>query len=134
MENWVIYSLISVCCASLMTLIFKHLSNLGLSAEIINFYFLMGGTLSFFSYACWRRSDFHIPTSHIWPFLLLAVLVLVFNQFNLLAIRAAPNPGYVGGVAIVRVIITTLAAYFIFDSEMNPSKWLGIFLCVAGVF
>ena len=134
MEKWILYSLISVVSISIMTLLFKHLLNSGINPEIINFYFFLISTVAFLGFLVAKSSNFNIPKSSIPIFVILGLLALSYNYFDLLAIKIAPNPGYVEAILTMKIIIITLLSFLLFKSDLNMTKAIGIGLCILGTF
>ena len=134
MDKWILYSLISVVSISIMTLLFKHLLNTGLNPEIINFYFFLISTIAFLGFLFTKSSNFQVPSSSIPVFIILGLLALSYNYFDLLAIKSAPNPGYVEAILTLKIVIVTFLSFWLFSSELNTTKLIGVGLCVLGGF
>jgi drug/metabolite transporter (DMT)-like permease len=131
--SWVLYSIIAMIGFATMILLFKKLTIMEPKTEVINFYFFMFTSIAFFLFSTLRKVQLHFPGKSLALFILLAVIAVVANYASVSAIRSAPNPGYVRGIQSFEVVIITIAAFFLFRSEITTVKVIGMLLSLCGV-
>lgn len=131
--NWLFYSLVAMISFAVMILIFKKLTTLEQRTEVINFYFFLFTTTAFSLFVFFRQVQLQIPIDSLPLLILLAIIAVVANYCSITAIRLAPNPGYVRGIQSFEVVVITVLAVFLFQSDINLTKLIGIALSLCGI-
>lgn len=131
--NWLAYSFVAMISFVVMILLFKKLTVMEPKTEVINFYFFLFTAVAFFFFAIIKKVQLEFPSKSLPLFILIAIIAVIANYASVSAIRSAPNPGYVRGIQTLEVVIITIAALFLFKSEITPIKFIGILLSVCGV-
>ena len=131
--TWFIYAFIGTFLFAAMLLIFRYLGNLGVKESTILLYVFGIGTIFFIGHSLVTHSPMKVNTK---VFLLLVLATAFSYAGNLLFTKSlliAPNPGYATAVDAFRVLLITVAAIFLFGSELTLLKGIGAVLMVAGV-
>lgn len=131
--NWLLYSLFAMVGFAAIGLIIKQLTIIEPKAEIINFYFFLFTALAFFVFSIFKGTRLAISTDTYKWLIVLAIVAVAANYFSVTAIRLAPNPGYVTGIRAFETVIIVIAAFFLFNSEISATKFMGIILSTCGL-
>ena len=131
--NWIANSLIATCFLTGLVLFTKALTEKGISAGVLNFYFFVLASVGFLALALFRRESFSIDSS-AWPlFLGLAVVAIGYNEFFIRALGIAPNAGYVQAVLSINIVLIAVLSIFFFGAEFSLLKSFGVLLTAVGV-
>ena len=133
MPSWVLSSLIAMVSITIMMMLFKRLTVYAIPAESINFYFFLLTTFAFLILMILKGTSFLLPVSSIPIFFLLATVAVAFNYFSIVAIRDAPNPGYVEAITSFRLVAISLLSVLLFGSEFAAKHVVGILFVVVGL-
>ncbi|MEC4677160.1 MAG: EamA family transporter [Nitrospirota bacterium] len=79
-------------------------------------------------------NGYKLPNSQLIYVFIAAVGAFAIIHFSLMAIAIAPNPGYVSGLTSLSVVVVAIASIFLFDAHFSISKFLGIALCLLGIY
>ena len=79
-------------------------------------------------------NGYRLPTSQLSYIVIAAAGAYSIIQFSLMAVATAPNPGYVGGLTSLSAIVVAVASVFLFEAHFSVSKFMGIMLCLAGIY
>ncbi|MFD2112026.1 EamA family transporter [Thiorhodococcus fuscus] len=133
MPSWVVSSLIATASITIMMLLFKKLTIHNISPISINFYFFLLVTAGFFAFMLIAKAPFSLPASSLWIFVVLAAFAISFNYFEIVAIRDAPNPGFVESITSFRLVAIALLSTFIFNAELTAKNLAGIVFVIVGL-
>ena len=133
MMNWMNYSFIVLVVFTIYLLLVKKLSLMGYSTVIINLYVFGVTFVGFLFLAIYRKESLVVPSGILLILLLMGVLAVIGNYFNVKGLHAAPNPGYHLAIAFSRVAIIAIAAIFLFKSEFDILKFIGVIVTVTGI-
>jgi len=130
---WIIYALIGMLTMSCITLMIKGAMDMKVPVAMILVY--LSGTSIWFAigYSMFKGYSFSVGWKPAIILMLAAVLGFIGNLFAIRALGDAPNPAYASAIASVNVAVVAVMSVFLFKSELNVIKVLGIFLCIAGV-
>lgn len=79
-------------------------------------------------------NGYKLPSSQLVYIFIAAVGAFSIVHFSLMAIAAAPNPGYVSGLTSLSAIVVAIASVFLFDAHLSVSKFMGIVLSLIGIY
>ncbi|MDP3733872.1 MAG: EamA family transporter [Nanoarchaeota archaeon] len=131
--NWVTYSLIAMLLFAGMHLTFKKLGLLGVSSAMILFFVFLSGAIVYPTYMYFSGEKISFNNEIIFWLFIAALLSITANLISLKAFLAAPNPGYPGAISSFGIIIVTVVSYFIFSSELNIIRLIGVILGFVGI-
>ncbi len=118
---------------TIMGLLFKRLTEYEIFPLSINFYFFLFTTIAFFIFMLLSKNSFSLPQSSIWIFFGLAIFAIGFNYFHILAIKHAPNPGFVDAIVSFKLVSISLISVILFGSELTVKHTIGIIFVVIGL-
>ena len=130
---WFLHSLISMVGFTGIVLLLKALTKSDYQNEIINFYFFLLMATLFLGVSIAKQSFVFPKGRWIFLFVFLAVIGAVGNYYSVMAIREAPNPGYVRAIQTFHVVIVSVLAVSFFGSDLSIRKAIGIILSVVGI-
>jgi drug/metabolite transporter (DMT)-like permease len=132
--NWILATIISSIAFAGISLLLKKLTQYPLTPEILNFYFWITTSITFLAFALYKKSSFKISTDSLVWFLVLSIVAFVANYFSIIALKLAPNPGYVRAIQSANIIIITVSSIFLFGSTISIKMILGIMLILGGLY
>ena len=120
-------------CYACMQLLIKQLTAMNVSSPVILVFIFGFGCLFYIGHIAVVRAS--MPASALVFALLIAASLLSYigNLFSIHALREAPNPGYASAIVGAQALVITLAAFFLFGSEITWLKTLGVLFCILGV-
>ena len=129
---WAVFATVSCLSFTIMLLLFKQVSNAGLSSpQLLLWVYIVAGAL-FFGHLIVTRT-FEMPRLSVLAALALCgALSYVGNYFQGKGLAAAPNPGYALAVVNTDVLLLTVASVWFFGSEFSAGKIAGTVLCMIG--
>lgn len=131
--DWVWYGLGSAVCFTVMVLVFKKLLLLDVSPLVLNL-LVFGFTFSGFLAWTWvSRTPLNVSMLVVLLVVLASLCSLAGNFLDVLAVKNAPNPGYAATLKATQMALVTLAAPFLFGSELTAVRLLGVALVLVGV-
>tara|TARA_B100000963_G_C22612055_1_gene665364 strand:+ start:1051 stop:1500 length:450 start_codon:yes stop_codon:yes gene_type:complete len=136
--SWIGYSMLAAVLSVFQVLIIKYLNtrNIG-PAEMI----IAGGILflifSVFLFIILNRKIKNyvpkFPMKYYIYILVAAILAFSSGYSYLKGIQIAPNPGYPMAILSFSYISVAILSYFIFGSDLNRKKVLGIIIVIFGL-
>lgn len=127
--NWIIGSLISLVLFASTSILSKYNWRAGVPAPVINFA-TYAVALLVFVFAV-PEGEFNVfAKADIWLVLFAGLCVYFGNAASVRGLNLAPNPGYSQAINKSYVVLTTLAAIFMFGGELNLRKISGIVLII----
>ena len=132
--NWIFAAIISSIAFAGIPLLLKKLTQYSLTSEIINFYFWLITSMTFLAFAIYRKSSFKIDKGSLVWFLVLSVVAFFANYFSIIALKLAPNPGYVRAIQSANIVLITVSSIFLFGSTISIKTILGITLILGGLY
>ena len=132
--KWFFLSIVAAIALAMHVLVMTKIIKLGVPISRANFFvFLCVAILLLFQQLI-LKDGFTLKVSY-WPYVFFAALgAFLVIQLSLMAIKDAPNPGYVNGLESLSAIIISIAAVYLFQSSLSITKVLGIICCLAGAF
>ncbi len=132
--TWVSLSLLAGLSLAVHSLAMAKLTKNGLELGRINLnvfflVFIFVALQQIFS-----GNGYKLPASQLIYVLIAAIGAFAIIHFSLMAIAIAPNPGYVSGLTSLSVVVIAITSIFLFDAHFSLSKFLGIILCLFGVY
>ena len=128
--NWIIGSLISLVLFASTSILSKYNWRAGVPAPVINFA-TYAVALLVFVFAV-PEGEFNVfAKADIWLVLFAGLCVYFGNAASVRGLNLAPNPGYSQAINKSYVVLTTLAAIFMFGGELSWRKIAGIALILA---
>jgi len=131
--SWVTQAFIAMISISVMVLIIKGLTRLGLSSEVIAFYYFLFTTPLLFIFALYKKAEFGLPLASLPLFFLFAIIAVAYNYFNVSSVGSAPNVGYAVGIISFNVAVVFVASIFLFDASFTLVKFIGIIFSIIGI-
>lgn len=131
--NWFAYSFISMAGFAAIALIVKQLTRLDINPDVINFYIFLFTTAGFYPFIYFSDLSFSVPPKSLLFFLLFMLVAVITNHCSVIALKTAPNPGYVLAVRSFNSVLVSVVAIFLFKSEISVRKFIGIIFSVVGL-
>jgi len=131
--NWFWLAVVSLFALSFLFIFFRKLTSIGLKSEVLLMYYFGIVAVIFGFYAFSNRASFQLTQLQIIFLIAAGIAGVVGNLFLVESLRVAPNPGYTSAVVAGNVILVSIAAVFIFQSELSLVKGAGIVLAVIGI-
>ena len=131
--SWVTASIISTLAFSGIALFLKKLTQFAFPSEIINVYFWVFTAIIFIIFSLYKKDSFKLDSGSIIWFILLAVAAFVYNYYYVIALKSAPNPGYVRAIQSANIILVTIFSIFLFGSSISIKMVVGIILILGGL-
>ncbi len=129
MKQWVILSLLSAICTSIITITLKKGVTNMLSADFTAYMSLLSFLLTMvINLLGHKKFNFNI-----WG-LLAGVFLGISNLIFIRSSQIAPNPGIARALQKCQAIYTFIASYFIFGGVFKPYKIFGMILVIFGVY
>ena len=132
--NWIFATIISSIAFAGVSLLLKKLTQYSLTPEILNFYFWIITSITFLAFALYKKSSFKIDKGSLVWFLVLSIVAFVANYFSIIALKLAPNPGYVRAIQSANIVLITVSSIFLFGSTISIKAILGIMLILGGLY
>jgi drug/metabolite transporter (DMT)-like permease len=133
-ENWVIFSILAAISFSVMVLVFKKLLLLKINQIVLN-WAIFGLVFIGFSFLLLITKT---PVKISWWMFLLLIIAAIFsligNYYQVQAFNSSPNPGYASTIISLQLIFISVLAVFIFNTQFNWVKFLGIAVVIFGSF
>ena len=132
--TWILYALLALIFFSGMILTFKKITNQGVSPTILMFYVGVGLFLFYGIHILVARTSFQVSSPMLLWLGLAGLLSYTGNLFYTKSLVLAPNPGYATALVSLQLVLITIAATFVFHSELTLAKGMGIVLAIiAGI-
>ena len=125
--GWILTALLGMLFFSGMILLFKLLTDKGVSASLLLFFLFLFGALFYFVHILATDASFTVSRSLLFLIAFAAVLSYLGNLLYVKSIALAPNPGYSAAIIGMQLVFITLASVFLFGSELSLQKGVGIF-------
>jgi drug/metabolite transporter (DMT)-like permease len=130
---WQWYALLAMICFAAMQLVFRHLSQRGISSPAM---LVVVFALATMFYVVHLRATRTAPAAGGPVLALLAAtafLSYVGNYYSVRAVAAAPNPGYAIAIVSLQGVVVTLAAVLLMGATLSWVKLVGVVLCFVGL-
>ncbi len=131
--EWFVYAFLAAVFFSVMTLIFKKLTVLGMEPALILLFIFGFGLLFYIFHIYFTKTTVKISYYLIFLIVIAALMSYMANLFSLKALKMAPNPGYAEGFVSIKLAIISIAAVFLFNSELDFVKIVGILFAILSV-
>ena len=131
--EWFLLALIALVMLASLTLIQKHLLNLGIHPIIFGLYLMAFTFMGFLITSLITNQKIAIPKLWILFLILAAVFALFGNLAATFSFKLAENPGYTQAIISASGIAVLFGAIFLFKSELTPIKFVGVLLTTIGV-
>ncbi len=134
-QNWILPSLGALFCFSFFSLAMKYVLAQGVDSKVVLVYVsLILAGMFYFDVKKDGKSYSGALSSNLKILLAAGVLLSVaVNWFFAEAIKAAPNPGYVGAFDAASSALVVLAAARLFKDHLSPGKLAGVLGVIAGL-
>ena len=132
--NWIFYSLIAAIAFAGLVLTYKKLLLLGINQLVLNVSIFFLVFLGFASVIVYKRIPLQLSTAMILLLLLAAVFSFLGNYFQVKSYNESPNPGYASTLVATQLILITIFSIFLYHSEFNWLKVLGIAIVILGSY
>ena len=132
--EWFLLALLGLFFFAGITLIQKHLLNLGIHPVTFGVYLMGLGFVAFLITAFITKQSLTVP-GNWWMFLvIIAVLALAANLLATYSFKLAPNPGYAQAIISASSVVVLVVSLFLFKSELSLIKIIGVILTIIGIF
>ena len=128
--NWFVYALISMLFFSGMVLLFKKVLVLGIKPSVLMLFLSMSLAIFYAIHVGVTKTS---PKINIFGLVLIIIAAFLSYVANLLytkSVAIAPNPGYSATIISLQLILITIVSIFLFGSEFDLTKGLGIVFAV----
>ena len=130
---WIFYAMFAMLCFAGMQLLFKQLTQLGLSSPLILVFVFAFGSLLYLAHLSIVRAPLAVSGRALTLLAAASAFSYGGNLYMIRAIGQAPNPGYAMAVIGLQALVVTVASILLFGSEFSWLKGLGVVLSVVGV-
>ncbi len=131
--GWFILAVAGMLMFVGLTLIQKHLLNLGIHPIIFGLY-LMGFTfITFLITSIVTKQKLTIPSNWIIFLVIAAIFALVANITATYSFQQSPNPGYTQAIVSASGVGVLIGSVFLFSSEITLLRTIGLILTTLGV-
>lgn len=131
--DWFWLAFISLFLFAGVTLVQKHLLNLGIHPIIFGLYLMAFAFIGFLVTAIVTKQEIIIPNIWIIFLILAGVLALFGNLAATYSFKLAANPGYTQAIISASGIVILFSSIFLFKSELTAIKLVGVLLTTVGV-
>lgn len=131
--DWFLLAFISLFLLAGLTLVQKHLLNLGIHPIIFGLYLMAFAFIGFLITAIITKQKMTVPNAWIIFLILAGILALFGNLAATFSFKLAANPGYTQAIISASGIVVLFAAIFLFKSELTMIKLIGVLLTTIGV-
>ena len=131
--NWFLLAFASLFMFAGITLIQKHLLNLGIHPIIFGLYLMAFTFALFLITAIVTKQNIIVPNIWIIFLILAGVLALFGNLVATYSFKFAENPGYTQAIISASGVAVLFASIFLFKSELTPLKLVGVLLTTIGI-
>ncbi|KHO55503.1 MAG: hypothetical protein QT10_C0001G0107 [archaeon GW2011_AR19] len=131
--NWFLLAFASLFMFAGITLIQKHLLNLGIHPIIFGLYLMAFTFALFLITAIVTKQNIIVPNIWIIFLILAGVLALFGNLAATYSFKFAENPGYTQAIISASGVAVLFASIFLFKSELTPLKLVGVLLTTIGI-
>lgn len=132
--NWFIFSLIAAFSFTGMTLLFRIVTDKGISPLIGIFYILLVATILFGIYNFSVEKSFILNKNIIILLIIAGAFSFIGNAAISKAIASASNPGYAQAVGSFRIVLITFISILLFNLKPNILGILGSVFVFTGLF
>ena len=133
MAAWFLLAVLALFFFAAITLIQKHLLNLGIHPVIFGLYLMGFSFIAFLLTAILMKQSFAIPKSLILWLAILGVIALAGNLAVTYSFQKVPNAGYTQAIISASAVLVLLSSIAIFNSEFSWLKVIGVMLTIIGV-
>ena len=132
--NWALSSILAAIAFAGLVLTYKKLLLLGMNSLVLNVGIFGLVFAGFASFLIIKKVPFQISGIMIALLLLGAVFSFIGNYMQVKAYQDAPNPGYASTIVAAQLILITIFSVFLYHSELNALKFIGIAIVILGSF
>jgi drug/metabolite transporter (DMT)-like permease len=132
MELWLWYSVLAFFTLVAYFYVLRVLKKRGVDISVILFYIFLVFGISCFLYAIIYSSNLLVSLNLLFVIIIAAIFSYIGNHFNFRALEAAPNHGYSMAVTNSFIIIVTIFSVFLYGSEFNVLKLIGVIITFLG--
>lgn len=132
--KWLLYAFLAIIFFSIMILLFKKVTLMGISSAVLLLFVSIFLTAFFVIHLMVTNT----PTTNLNNKVLLIILIAAFfsylgNFFYVKSIGLAPNPGYSVAINGLQAVVITILSIFLFQAEITILKGVGIGFAVLAV-
>ena len=131
--GWFLLAFISLFLFAGVTLVQKHLLNLGIHPITFGLYLMAFAFIGFLLTAIVTKQNIIVPNMWIIFLILAGVLALFGNLAATYSFKFAENPGYTQAIISASGVAVLFASIFLFKSELTPLKLVGVLLTTIGI-
>jgi len=131
---WLPLSIGAFFCWGFLSLTSKYLFNQGVNLYVFLSYAYLFVTSCILIEIFKKKISLKTVTNNPWLFLLIGFSSIGFNLFQFLAIKIAPNIGYVNAINASSISAVTVFAALLFKDEFSPKKFIGVIGVTIGLF
>lgn len=129
--NWIIYSLLMFCFSVLYYLFVRKAKDLKAPVNYINLFNFFVPIVIIPIIIFFNRISFSIELKYLLIIFLTALIGnYIGSIFSIKGIKAAPNPGFSLIIQKSYAVYTSIAAYFLFDSELTVKNALAVLIII----
>lgn len=138
MERWILFALLVCFISGIEVTNLKFISNnCGDDLElIICIGFILAGCLALL-YLISRKDDvkkIKFNRKMLIGIVLFGTLILLGRYLFINSVKLTPNIGYSHMIVNLNIVLTLIFAYILFGQKINIYTFLGILLCLLGLF
>ena len=130
---WIILSLIAAACFTFMYIAFKYLQVANVNPLVTLVYIFFFGLILNFIHLSVEKLSLSLNKQLLFLLIVTSICSYVGNLAIIKAMALAPNPGYASAVSSSQVILLTVVSVYLFGSDLDTMKAIGVVLCVIGV-
>lgn len=132
--KWVTLSILAALALSVHALAMAKMTKSGFQIGRINLNVFLLVVVIILIQQVVSGKGFQLPTSQIFLVTIAALAAYAILQLSLMAVKSAPNPGYVSGIINSSTVIISIASVYLFNAHFSLTKSIGILLCLIGVY
>ncbi len=133
MTAWFPLAILALLFFAAITLIQKHLLNIGIHPVIFGLYLMGFSFIAFLITSISMKQSLTIPKSWIFWLAVLGIIALAGNLAATYSFQKTPNAGYTQAIISASAVLVLITSIFLFNSEFSWLKVLGIALTIIGV-
>lgn len=130
---WLPLSIGAFFCWGLLSLTSKYLFNQGVNLYVFLSYTYLFVSLCILIEMIKKKISLNPFKNNPWLFLLIGLSSIGFNLFQFLAIKLAPNIGYVNAINAASISAVTVFAVLLFKDDFSLRKFIGVLGVTVGL-
>ncbi len=132
-NRWLFLAFGAFFCWGFLSLASKYMFNLGVGLYVFLSYTYLFVSICILIEMHIKKMSLKSFVKNPWQFLLIGLASIGFNLFLFLAIKLAPNVGYVNAINAGSISAVTVLAILLFKDEFSLRKLVGVIGVTAGL-